>query len=105
MPGTSDRIAANTARARLIMSTSLIALLWRWNGRSKEPATSGHLQLRQVIDIDQTCRPERFTHVVHVETERAGGELLAFADFVGEPFFASCGHVGRFRLGNHHHSV
>src|SRR3981189_3116095 len=44
--------------------------------------------LLRLVDIDEAGLGQRLAHIVHVEPERAGGELLALALLIGLTLFA-----------------
>src|ERR1700719_2541262 len=55
------------------------------------------------VDIDQARLLERLAHVVHVEPEHTGGELLAFGVLVGVALLALCHDIGGILAAEHHH--
>src|SRR5215216_3704294 len=65
-------------------------------------ATSVFLQL---VDIDEARLRQRLAHLVHVEAEHAGRQLLALAVFVGYAFFALGDDIGDVLASDHHDAV
>src|ERR1700682_902971 len=61
--------------------------------------------LLRLVDIDEPGLLERLAHIVHVEPEHAGGELLALAVLVGKALFALRDDVGGILPPDHHDAI
>ena len=58
-----------------------------------------------MVYVDQSCFRERLAHLVHVETQSASFQLLAFAVFVVFAFLRFLRGFDREFFWNHHHTV
>src|SRR5258707_13531377 len=59
----------------------------------------------RLVEIDETRFLQGFAHVVHVEPEHAGRELLALALLVGLALLALDDDIGGILAAAHHHAV
>src|SRR5229473_556603 len=57
------------------------------------------------IDIDEARLRQGLAHIVHVEPEHAGSQLLALAFFVGLALFALGGDLAGIFLAHHHDAI
>src|ERR1700754_628859 len=57
-----------------------------------------------IVDINESGLRQRVAHIVHVEPERAGGELLALALLVGVAPLRLGHDVGGILVADHHHA-
>src|SRR5271155_5276559 len=58
-----------------------------------------------VVHVDESGLRQRLAHVVHVEPENAGSELLALAFLVGVALFGFLRDVGGILRRNHHDAI
>src|SRR6266481_5121512 len=61
--------------------------------------------LLRLVDIDEAGLGQRPAHIVHVEPEHAGGELLALALLIGLALFALGRDLGGILLPDNHDTV
>src|SRR5689334_3145738 len=63
------------------------------------------LVFRQFVDVNQARLLQRLAHIVHIEPEHAGGELLALAVLVGMALLAPGDDLGGVLAADDHNAV